>query len=309
MKDYYIRGTAADGQIRVFGATTKHLTEYARQAHNTSPIATAALGRLLTAGVMMGSTMKNEEDLLTIKVDAQGPIGGLTVTADYKGHVKGFVNHPEVMLPPSPLGKLDVGGAVQGGVLHVIKDLGMKYPYVGETMLVSGEIAEDLTEYYAVSEQTPSAVALGVLMNPDNTVSQAGGIIVQLMPEATEEVISALEERIGKMAPITTQLEQGETPESILEHLLEGMDLSILDREEASFRCNCSKERMHKALLSISREDLTEMIEDGETIEMNCHFCNTHYYFTPGELEAIRQERDEVQAARRAEGTETAEEQ
>ena len=220
MADYLIRGTAAGGQVRVFGATTKDLVEKARESHNTSPVATAALGRLLTAGAMMGTMMKNQDDLLTLKIDCDGPIGGLTVTADSKGNVKGYVNNPLVVLPSNDKGKLDVGGALDIGVLSVIQDIGLKEPYVGQTILVSGEIAEDLTYYYATSEQTPSSVALGVLMNRDNTVKQAGGFIIQLMPDASEEVVSALEKRVGEISSVTSLLDEGMSPEEILGQIL-----------------------------------------------------------------------------------------
>ena len=212
MTDYIIRATAAEGQIRAFAATTRDLVEYARSAHNTSPVATAALGRLLTAGAMMGIMMKGEKDLLTLKIEGDGPIGGLTVTADSRGNVKGYAFHPEVMLPPNAKGKLDVGGALGIGVLSVIKDIGLKDPYVGQTILVTSEIAEDLTYYFATSEQTPSSVALGVLMERDNTVKQAGGFILQMMPGASEEVISALEKRLGEITSITALLDAGNTP-------------------------------------------------------------------------------------------------
>ena len=199
MADYVVRATAAEGQIRAFAATTRDLTEAARQAHNTSPVATAALGRLMTAAVMMGYDMKGDADILTVKIQGDGPIGGLVVTADAHGGVKGYAFHPEVMLPPNDKGKLDVGGALGVGVLSVIKDIGLKDPYVGQTILVTGEIAEDLTYYYATSEQTPSSVALGVLMNKNNTVRQAGGFIIQLMPGASDAVIDALESRIKEI--------------------------------------------------------------------------------------------------------------
>ena len=220
MADYVVRATAAEGQIRAFGATTRDLAEYARAAHNTSPVATAALGRLLTAGAMMGCDMKGENDLLTIKIQGDGPIQGLAVTADSHGNVKGYVYNPSVMLPPNDKGKLDVGGALGIGVLSVIKDIGLKEPYVGQTILVTGEIAEDLTYYYATSEQTPSSVALGVLMNKDNTVRQAGGFIIQLMPGASEAVVSGLEARLKEITSVTTLMDVGNTPEMILEHIL-----------------------------------------------------------------------------------------
>ena len=287
MSDYIIRATAAEGQIRAFAATTRELTEYARQAHNTSPVATAALGRLLTAGAMMGVMMKGANDLLTIKIEGDGPIGGLTVTADSKGDVKGYAYHPEVMLPPNEKGKLDVGGALGIGVLSVIKDIGLKEPYVGQTILVTSEIAEDLTYYFATSEQTPSSVALGVLMNKDNTVRQAGGFILQLLPGASEEVISTLETRLKEITSITSLLDAGNTPEMILEHILGDFGLEILDKMPAQFACNCSRERIEKALISIGKKELQEMIDEGKTIEMNCHFCIKHYPVTVDELKGL----------------------
>lgn len=287
MSDYIIRATAAEGQIRAFAATTRELTEFARQAHNTSPVATAALGRLLTAGAMMGVMMKGEDDILTIKIEGDGPIGGLTVTADSKGDVKGYVYNPEVMLPPNEKGKLDVGGALGIGVLSVIKDIGLKEPYVGQTILVTSEIAEDLTYYFATSEQTPSSVALGVLMNKDNTVRQAGGFILQLLPGASEEVISTLENRLKEITSITSLLDAGNTPEMILEHILGDFELEILDKVPTQFACNCSRDRIEKALISIGKKELQEMIDEGKTIEMNCHFCNKHYPVTVEELKGL----------------------
>lgn len=287
MADYIVRGTAADNQIRVFAATTKELTEMARASHNTSPVATAALGRLLTAGAMMGIMMKGEEDLLTIKIQGDGPIQGLTVTADSRGNVKGYAFNPSVMLPPNSEGKLDVGGALGVGVLSVIKDIGLKEPYVGQTILVSGEIAEDLTYYYATSEQTPSSVALGVLMNRDNTVCQAGGFIIQLLPGASEDIISKLEERLGEISSVTALLDAGNTPEMILEHVLDGFGLQIMDQLPVKFSCNCTKDRVEKALISIGKKEIQEMIDDDKTIEVNCHFCSKNYEFTVTELRDI----------------------
>lgn len=287
MSDYMIRATAANHQIRAFAVTTKDLVEYARASHNTSPVATAALGRLLTAGVMMGSMMKSENDLLTLKIQGDGPIEAITVTADFAGNVKGYVNYPDVMLPPNAKGKLDVAGAIGIGVLSVIKDIGLKDPYVGQTILVTSEIAEDLTYYYATSEQTPSSVALGVLMNKDNTVRQAGGFILQLMPNASEEVISKLEQRIGAISSITSLLDKGMTPEDILEELLGDMDLEIMDKMPVQFQCNCSKERVEAAIASINPTDIEEMIRDKKPIEVNCHFCNKNYTFTPEELQEM----------------------
>ena len=287
MADYMIRATAAGGQIRAFASTTRELVETARRAHNTSPVATAALGRLLTAGGMMGSMMKGEDDLLTIKIQGDGPMKGLTVTADSKGNVKGYAYNPMVILPANSKGKLDVGGALGVGVLSVIQDIGLKEPYVGQTILVTGEIAEDLTYYYATSEQTPSSVALGVLMNRDNTVRQAGGFIIQLMPGASEEIIGNLEEKLKKLSSVTILLDEGMTPEEILEALLGDLELEVMDRLETRFFCNCDKARVEKALISIGRKELESMIDDGKPVEINCHFCNRNYTFSVQELETL----------------------
>ena len=287
MTDYIVRATAAEGQIRAFASTTRELVETARAAHNTSPVATAALGRLLTAAGMMGVMMKGEKDLLTIKIQGDGPIGGLTVTADAKGDVKGYAFNPGVMLPPNAKGKLDVGGALGVGVLSVIRDVGLKEPYVGQTILVTGEIAEDLTYYYATSEQSPSSVALGVLMNTDNTVRQAGGFMIQLMPGASDEIVTKLERTLGEITSITSLLDAGNSPEMILEHILGEFGLEILDRLPTRFVCNCTKDRVEKAIVSIGKKEIQEMIDDGKSIEVNCHFCNKHYEFTVEELREL----------------------
>ena len=229
---------------------------------------------------------KNETDMLTLQVRGDGPLGGITVTADSKGDVKGYVNNPDVMLPPKN-GKLDVGGAVGIGLLNVIKDMGLKEPYVGQVALQTSEIAEDLTYYFATSEQVPSAVGLGVLMNKDNTVRQAGGFIVQLMPFAEESTIAKLEENVQKITSVTNLLEEGHTPESLLEKVLEGFDMEINEKVPTEFYCNCSRERVEKALISIGRKELNEMIQEGKSIEMNCHFCNKNYEFTVEELKEI----------------------
>jgi len=287
MSDYIIRATAADNQIRAFAATTKELVEKARSVHNTSPVATAALGRLLTAGSMMGSMLKGEKDVLTLQIQCSGPIGGLTVTADSKANVKGYVNNPEVMLPPSAKGKLDVGKALDMGIMNIIKDMGMKEPYVGQTHLVSGEIAEDLTYYFATSEQVPSSVGLGVLMNKDNTVRRAGGFIIQLMPFAEEKVIAGLEKKIAEIESVTAMLDKEMTPEMILEQILGEFGLEIHEKFDTRFYCNCSKDRVEKAIVSIGRKDIQEMINDKKPVEVNCHFCNTNYEFSIEELKEI----------------------
>lgn len=287
MGDYIVRATAADGQIRAFAMTSREIVETARTRHDTSPVVTAALGRLLTAGAMMGVMMKGEEDLLTLRIQCSGPVKGLTVTADSKGHVKGFAAVPDVMLPPNAQGKLDVGGALDLGVLSVIKDLGMKEPYIGQTELKTGEIGDDLTYYFASSEQTPSSVGLGVLMNRDNTVRQAGGFIIQLMPFASEEVIGRLEKILTSMEPVTSYLDRGCTPEALLLELLGAFGVEILEKTESSFSCNCSKERVEKAIVSIGRKELNEMVQEGKPIEVKCHFCNTAYEFTVEDLKKI----------------------
>ena len=287
MTDYIVRATAANNQIRAFAATTKETVEAARQAHNTSPVATAALGRLLTGGAMMGSMMKNDSDMLTIQIKGDGPIGGLTVTADSKGKVKGYVEHPEVMLPPNAQGTLDVAGALGIGLISVIKDMGLKEPYVGQTILQTSEIAEDLTYYFATSEQVPSSVGLGVLMEHDNTVKQAGGFIVQLMPFVDDDVVDRLEANIKKISSVTSMLDKGMTPEEILEEVLDGFEVEVKDTMPAQFYCNCTKERVEKAIISIGKKDIQEMIEDGKPIEVNCHFCGKSYEFSVEELKTL----------------------
>lgn len=287
MNDYIVRATAAEGQIRAFAINSRDIVETARAKHNTSPVVTAALGRLLSAGAMMGIMMKGEEDLLTLQIRCSGPVKGLTVTADSKGHVKGFAEVPQVMLPPNAQGKLDVGGALDLGVLSVIKDLGMKEPYVGQTELKTGEIGDDLTYYFASSEQTPSSVGLGVLMERDNTVKQAGGFILQLMPSASEGLIDRLERKLQAMESVTSCLDRGFTPEQLLEELIGEFGVEYLQRVETSFFCNCSKERVEKAIVSLGRKELNEMVQEGKPVEVKCHFCNTAYEFTVEDLKKI----------------------
>ncbi len=287
MNDYIVRATAAQGQIRAFAATTREMVETARKAHNTSPVVTAALGRLLTGGAMMGVMMKGDKDVLTLQIKCDGPIHGLVVTADAKGNVKGYADQTDVMLPANAQGKLDVGGAVGSGILSVIKDLGLKEPYVGQTQLQTGEIGDDLTYYFASSEQVPSCVGLGVLMERDNTVKRAGGFIVQLMPDATEEIIEKLEANLAQITSVTGLLDQGDTPEMILEKLLGNLDLEILDRLDTRFYCNCDKVRVGKVLISLGKEELQSMIDEGKEVQLNCHFCNTDYTFSVEELKEL----------------------
>ncbi len=290
-QDYMVRATAADHQIRAFAVTSRKLVEQARIYHNTSPVITAALGRLLTGGVMMGTMMKGENDLLTLQIKCGGAAKGMTVTADSKGNVKGYPQVSDVMLPPNAQGKLDVGGALGLGILSVIKDMGLKEPYVGQVALQTSEIAEDLTYYFATSEQVPSAVGLGVLMNRDNTVKQAGGFIIQLMPYTEESVIAALEQKVAEVTSVTDLQEQGMTPEALLEKLLGEFGVEITDKICVQYACNCSKERVTRAIASIGKMDIQEMIDDNEPIEVNCQFCDKRYVFTPEELKELLEER------------------
>ena len=286
-KDYMVRATAADGMIRAFAATTKNLVEEARARHNMSPVATAALGRLMSATVMMGWELKSETDLITLQIGCAGPIKGLLATADNKGNVKGYVDVPDVMLPANAQGKIDVGGALDQGVLSVIRDTGLKEPYVGQTILISGEIAEDLAYYYSASEQIPSSVALGVLMNHDNTVRQAGGYIIQLMPGCSDEMITELEDKLKSLDSMTTMLNAGLTPEDVLEKVLGEFGLEINDKAEAGFYCNCSKEKVAKVLLAVGEDQLKDIIAEDKPIELVCHFCGEKYEFTIDEVKAI----------------------
>lgn len=288
MSDYIVRATAADASIRAFAITSREIVETAREDHNTSPIMTAALGRLLSAGAMMGTMLKGEKDLVTLQIQCSGPAKGLTVTADSKGNVKGFASNPVVELPPNAEGHLNVGGALDLGILSVIKDMGLKEPYVGQCQLQTGEIAEDLTYYFATSEQIPSAVGLGVLMNKDNTVKQAGGFIIQLMPFTSEEVIEKLEKKIAEIDSVTMMLERGLSPEGILEEILGELGVEIEERTPTAFVCDCSKERVSRALSTISKKDMDSIINDGESIEVKCQFCNKAYQFTIDELKELR---------------------
>lgn len=282
-----IRATAADDSIRAFAATTRQMVEDARRAHDTTPVCTAALGRLLTGGVMIGSMLKEDKALVTIQIRGDGPAGGLTVTADSHFHAKGYVNNPHVQIPLKPNGKLDVSGAIGKGTLTVIRDIGLKEPYVGTIQMPSAEIAEDLTLYFAESEQIPSSVGLGVLVDRDWSVRQAGGFILQLMPGAGDEVIDRLEKKIAGLRSVTDLLEQGMLPEDILGELIGDFGLQITQKHEVSFACSCSRERIEKALISIGPEDVTEMIEEGKPIEVGCQFCGKQYRFGVEDLRRI----------------------
>ena len=278
MSDYIIRGMAAKNQVRFFACSSTETVEKARIIHNTSPVVTNALGRLLTGGVLMGAMCKNDSDTLTIRIQCQGPIKGLMVTANSKGEIKGYVNETDVMLPAK-----DVAKALDLGVMSVIKDIGLKEPYVGQTHLVSSEIAEDLNYYFATSEQIPSSVALGVLLNNDTTVSSAGGFIIQLMPFAEDSVIDELEKRLKDFS-FTSLLEKGMSVEDIMSKLFDNFDMKITDTLPCKYVCDCSKDRVEQAVISLGRKEIASMIEDNEPIEVVCDFCRTKYSFSPDEL-------------------------
>lgn len=288
MSDYIVRATAADDAIRAFAITSRDMVEQAKNNHNTSPVVTAALGRMLSAAAMMGVMMKGEDDMLTLQIQGSGPMKGITVTADSKGNVKGFPNVADVMLPPNKDGKLDVGGAIDLGILRVIKDMGLKEPYVGTIPLQTGEIAEDLTYYFATSEQVPSSVGLGVLMNKDNTVAQAGGFIIQLMPFTPDDVIGKLEENIKNLPSVTTMLSEGKSPEEILQTVLQGFEVTIHETTQTGFHCDCSAERVERSLRSLGEEDMKDIIAEGKPIEVKCQFCNRAYNYTVEELLKLR---------------------
>ncbi len=288
VSDTMVRATACNGLIRCFTVKSTDVVEKARQYHGTSPVMTAALGRLLTGGLMMGRMMKNDKDILTIKIDCQGEAKGLLVTADSNGNIKGLVENPIVNLPPNAKGKLDVAGALGLGVLSVIKDIGLKEPYVGQTILVTSEIAEDLTYYFANSEQIPSSVGLGVLMNKDNTVNVAGGFIVQLMPGAdsdtAEDMISKLEANVARITSVTSLLADGMSPTDLANYVLEGLDPVINDEIEVAYTCDCSKDRFGKKMLALGKKELDSLLSAGEDVEVGCVFCNKKYVFTVDEL-------------------------
>lgn len=288
MSDYIVRATAADNSIRCFAITSRELVETARRHHNTTPVMTAALGRLLSAGAMMGSMMKGDNDKLTLQIQCSGPAKGLTVTSYPNGNVKGFAVNPQADLPLRADNHLDVGGALDLGVLTVIKDMGLKEPYAGQCELKTGEIGDDLTYYFASSEQIPSSVGLGVLVNPDGTVKQAGGFIIQLMPFTPDEVIDKLEQKLMNTPSVTELLEMGLTPEEILDSIVGEFGVTIEDTLPTAFVCDCSRKRVSAALATLSKKDMNDMIKTGEGIEVKCSFCNTAYNFSVNDLMALR---------------------
>lgn len=287
LKDVLVRGTAWGGKIRVFAARTTVLVKELRQRHDTYPTATAALGRTLTAGVIMGAMLKGNEKL-NIQVKGDGPLGRIVVDANADGEVRGYVDNPHVHLPSNAAGKLDVAGAVgRNGQLYVTKDLGLKDPYKGSVPIVSGELGEDFTYYFAVSEQTPSAVGLGVLVDTDNSVLHAGGFIVQVLPGLSDEELTKLEKAVGSMPPVTALLDQGETPEDLLRWIVGDGDLQIHDTMELKFKCFCSVDRIEQTLISLGQDELEQIIEEDGKAEVVCQYCNEAYQFDRGQLEEL----------------------
>ena len=290
MSVYIVRATAGNGSIRAFAATTRDLVQHAREVHHTSPVASAALGRMLTAAAMMGSMLKGDKDILTLQVRGEGPLQGIVVTSDSKAQVKGYVFNPSVEIPDLIPGKLNVSGAIGAGHLSVIKDIGMREPYAGKIELVTGEIAEDLTYYFAQSEQTPSAIGLGVLVETDTSIRRAGGFIIQLLPDATDEMIDKLEKKLATIPYVSDLLDMGQTPEGILEMILGDFDLKIMDTIPTAFYCNCTRERVEKALISIGKEELEKIIREDKKANLHCHFCSKEYDFNEEQLVALLEE-------------------
>ncbi len=286
-KDYIVTATAADYHIRAFACTTRNMCEESRRLHNTSPVMSAALGRTLTAAAMMSIMMKGDNDKLTIQIKSDGPSGGLTVCADSHGNVKGYTPVPDVILPAKSNGHLNVSGAIGNGDLIVVKDLGLKEPYVGRIVLQTGEIAEDMTYYFAASEQTPSSVGLGVLMNMDNTVRCSGGFIIQLMPDASDDDISVIENNLKNLKSVTEMLDAGMTPEDMLGEVLKGLDVRFNERYDTAYKCDCSEERVEKALISLGEKEIVSLINENKDAEIHCDFCEKDYIFGPDRLKEI----------------------
>lgn len=284
---YILRGTAMNGDVRIFAAITTDMVEKARATHDLTPTASAALGRLLTAGSIMGVMLKGDKDTLTLSMNGGGEAGNLIVVANSKGNVKGYISNPHVNPAKNAKGKLDVGGAIgTDGLLSVIKDLGMKEPYSSQVPIQSGEIGDDIAYYFTVSEQTPSAVVVGVKVATDITIQGAGGLIIQMMPGANPGIADIITYRLEEIPPLSTLIGDGKTGEEILNMLFDDMNLKIHDRVEVDYKCDCSKERVEKALISMGKEEL-ESIKEEENIEIQCHFCNTAYNFSREDIEAL----------------------
>lgn len=289
MKDYLVKALAYNDQVRAYAVNTTLTIGEAQRRHNTWPTASAALGRSMTASVMLGAMLKGEEKI-TVKINGGGPIGTILVDANAKGEVRGYVSNPQTHFDLNEQGKLDVKRAVgTNGLMTVSKDIGLQHPFVGQIPIISGEIGEDFTSYLFNSEQTSSAVGVGVLVNPDNTIQTAGGFIIQLMPGAEDEVISAIEERLKVIAPISTMIAEGMTPEQILEQVLGEGNVKVLEKMPVQFQCQCSEERVANAIISLGNEEIQDMIHTDGQAEANCHFCNETYHFTKEDLEEFRE--------------------
>lgn len=285
MEDKLVKATAKNGMVRIIGAVTTNLVNDGCRMHDTTPVASAAFGRMLTAGTLMGSMLKGEKEVTTLKINGGGEINGITVTAHNDCSVKGFIGNPYVDRPLNEKGKLDVGGAIgTNGILYVIKDLGLKDPYIGQVPIQTGEIGDDFAFYFTVSEQTPSAVSLGVLVDRDLSIKCAGGFIIQMMPDADELLADVITYRLQEVPPITTMINQGKTIEEILEFIFEGMDLKILESSTPHYKCDCSRERVEKALISIGKKELQELYDEGKGEEIVCNFCNKKYQFTKEDI-------------------------
>ena len=284
-KDYIVRAVTADGCLRAFAADTTNLVNEAHRMHKTYPIATAALGRLLTAASMMGTMLKSEKETVTLQLTGNGPLGRVMAVSDSEGNVKGYVDNPLVDMPNNDAGKLNVGGAVgKNGYLTVIRDYGLKEPYIGKVPLVSGEIGDDLTSYFAISEQTPSCVGVGVLVDVDLSVKCSGGFIVQVMPEATDAVIDQLEQNISKIQSVTNLMKEGKTPEDILDIVLDGFMYFTTEEKEVEYRCDCSKERVERAIISLGKKEIQKIIDEDGSAQLTCHFCDSVYNFDKEQL-------------------------
>ncbi|MER2128727.1 Hsp33 family molecular chaperone HslO [Solibacillus sp.] len=287
MKDYLIRAIAFDGQVRAFATNTTETVAEAQRRHNTWPVVSAALGRSMTASVMMGAMLKGD-DKITVKIQGNGPIGPMVIDADAKGDVRGFVTNPHVHFDLNEHGKLDVrAGVGTEGTLTIVKDLGMRDMFSGQTPIVSGEIAEDFTYYFASSEQVPSSVGLGVLVNPDNTILAAGGFIIQLMPGCEDETIDEIEKRLSSIEPVSKMIEKGYTPEQILEAVLGTGNVQVLSELPVQFQCQCSKERFGAAIIGLGVGEIQEMIDEDGGAQAQCHFCLETYEFTKEELKGF----------------------
>ena len=282
-----IRCISKMGDLTVMAADTTDIVNRAADIHKTSAVTSAALGRLLTAASLMGSSLKGKDDSVTVKLNGNGPAGTVLAVSDSSGNVRGYVQNPVVELPLNKIGKLDVSGAVgTDGFVTVVKDLGLKDPYVGQTPIVSGEIAEDITAYFAQSEQIPTVCALGVLVNPDLTIKAAGGFLIQLLPTATNETIDLVEKGLEGIEPISAMIDKSMTPEEICRHVLKHFELDVLDESNPVYKCYCSRERTEKALISVGKQGLTEMAED-EVTEVCCQFCDKKYHFTSEQIRAL----------------------